>query len=200
MKNTNQLGNYQSFSWHFELDHINDYAYWEDFLSSEECDNIVEIGKSKKIEKGVTGNNNLNKNRDSNISWLAPDNELVFLYKKLTNVITSLNDKYFKFDLFGFTDGLQFTNYKAPSGKYDEHVDRAFNVIVRKLSVVILLSDVNDFKGGEFELITGDVPTELDMQKGKLFLFPSFILHRVKPIIEGERNSLVGWVTGSNFK
>ena len=67
-----------------------------------------------------------------------------------------------------------------------------------KLSVVILLS--NDFEGGEFELITREIPTELDMKKGKLFLFPSFILHRVKPVTKGERNSLVGWVSGSNFK
>ena len=187
--------------WSFQLDHVNDFAYRDEFLSHKECDELIKIGKSKKTLNGATGyDNSVGENRLSNISWLPPDEELDFLYRRLTDHILSLNEKYFKFNLSGFSDKLQFTNYKAPSGKYDAHVDRIFDGPVRKLSVVILLSDVNDFEGGEFELITSDVPTELDMQKGKLFLFPSFILHRVKPITKGERNSLVGWVSGSNFK
>ena len=185
--------------WSFELDHIHDFAYCDEFLSEKECNEIVKIGKSKKILNGSTGyGNSTRENRLSNISWLPPDEELDFLYRRLTDQILSLNEKYFKFNLSGFSDMLQFTNNKAPSGKYDEHKDRAFDISVRKLSVVILLS--NDFEGGEFELITREIPTELDMKKGKLFLFPSFILHRVKPVTKGERNSLVGWVSGSNFK
>ena len=93
---------------------------------------------------------------------------------------------------------MQFTNYKAPGGKYDSHVDRCYNTPIRKLSVIVLLSD--EFEGGDFELICDDNPIKLEMKKGKLFAFPSFILHRVKPITKGERNSLVGWVTGPNFK
>lgn len=29
---------------------------------------------------------------------------------------------------------------------------------------------------------------------------PSYTLHEVKPITKGERNSLVAWVTGKQFK
>ena len=162
----------KSFSWSFELDKVNLFAYTNNFLSDQECKDIIDIGKSKQLEKGSTGNNNINKTRKSNVSWICPDDNFQ-LYRKLTN-------------------------YKAPDGKYDSHVDRSYGTQIRKLSIVILLSD--DFEGGDFELISGDKPDKLKMEKGKLFLFPSFVLHRVKPITKGERNSLVAWVTGPNFK
>jgi|TARA_R110000824_G_scaffold107886_1_gene254586 PKHD-type hydroxylase len=187
----------KSFSWSFELDKVNLFAYTNNFLSDQECKDIIDIGKSKQLEKGSTGNNNINKTRKSNVSWICPDDNFQ-LYRKLTDTITNLNKQFFGFDLYGLTEGLQFTNYKAPDGKYDSHVDRSYGTQIRKLSIVILLSD--DFEGGDFELISGDKPDKLKMEKGKLFLFPSFVLHRVKPITKGERNSLVAWVTGPNFK
>ena len=36
--------------------------------------------------------------------------------------------------------------------------------------------------------------------QGDLVLFPSYMLHEVKPVTKGERNSLVCWVTGKQFK
>ena len=143
----------------FKLDEVNLYAYQTNFLSPKECEDIIKQGKSKKLEKGNTSNNNLNKTRKSNISWLSP-NDNFELYRKLTDTILYLNKKYFGFDLYGFTEALQFTNYKAPGGKYDSHVDRCFGTLIRKLSVVILLSD--DFEGGDFELISGDKPEKFD--------------------------------------
>ena len=40
------------------------------------------------------------------------------------------------------------------------------------------------------------------MQKdqGRLVAFPSYVLHQVKPVTEGERNSLVVWINGPQFK
>ena len=187
----------QNYNWSFELDRVNLYAYSDNFLSDQECKDIIDIGKSKQLQKGNTSNNNINKTRNCNISWLCP-NDNFQLYRKLTDTITNLNKQFFGFDLYGLTEGLQFTNYVAPSGKYDSHVDRCYGTQIRKLSVVILLSD--NFEGGDFELISGDEPIKLEMKKGKLFVFPSFVLHRVKPITKGERNSLVAWVTGPNFK
>jgi len=189
-----------SYNWSFELDKINDYAYWDNFLTEEECNKIILIGKSKVLEKANTRNQNKLKTRDSNISWLAPDDNLDWLYRRLTDTLTSLNERFFGFDLYGFTEGLQFTNYKAPTGKYDSHNDRAFNTPIRKLSITIQLSNPKDYEGGNLELINSDKPIICEKQQGKLYAFPSFVLHRVTPIIKGERNSLVGWITGKNFK
>jgi predicted 2-oxoglutarate/Fe(II)-dependent dioxygenase YbiX len=31
-------------------------------------------------------------------------------------------------------------------------------------------------------------------------MFPSYVLHEVTPVTKGERNSLVAWISGDNFK
>jgi predicted 2-oxoglutarate/Fe(II)-dependent dioxygenase YbiX len=36
--------------------------------------------------------------------------------------------------------------------------------------------------------------TEMKKEQGDLILFPSYILHEVKPVTKGERNSFVSWV------
>ena len=40
----------------------------------------------------------------------------------------------------------------------------------------------------------------MDKKQGTLIMFPSYVLHEVKPVTKGERNSLVTWVTGNQFK
>jgi PKHD-type hydroxylase len=36
--------------------------------------------------------------------------------------------------------------------------------------------------------------------RGTVIAFPSYVLHRVTPIIAGTRKSLVVWITGPKFR
>ena len=71
---------------------------------------------------------------------------------------------------------------------------------VRKLSFSVQLNDPKDYKGGELNLYTSEKPETMKKEQGTLILFPSFILHEVTPVTKGERNALVSWVTGKQFK
>ena len=62
------------------------------------------------------------------------------------------------------------------------------------------LTDPKDYEGGELILYNTEKGEEMKKEQGTLILFPSYTLHEVKPIIKGERNSLVSWVTGEQFK
>tara|TARA_R110001606_G_scaffold134791_1_gene271440 strand:+ start:163 stop:753 length:591 start_codon:yes stop_codon:yes gene_type:complete len=190
----------ENVSWQFQTDKINLYAFKDNFLSAKECDLIIKIGNEKKLQIGNTKDDNKTKSRKSNISWLSPSDNLDWLYRRLTDQINYLNDKYFGFDIFGIQEGLQFTNYKAPDGKYDSHTDRAYGNIIRKLSISIQLTNEDNYDGGDLELLQSDKADKMDKQQGKLIMFPSFVQHRVTPVTKGERNSLVIWVTGNNFK
>ncbi len=66
----------------------------------------------------------------------------------------------------------------------------------RKLSMSIILND--DFEGGDFEIRSD--PATPKLPKGSVIVFPSFIEHRVAPIIKGTRYSLVAWFVGPPFK
>jgi len=185
-------------SWNFKLDQVHLYSFWKNAFSKEECQTIINIAKDKGLIKGTT----MEKSdaRDSKISWLYPVDEMQFVFRRVTDIVLNLNKKYFQFDLFGLNEGFQFANYKAPSGKYGKHVDRAVNSSVRKLSISIQLTNPKKYQGGELYLYDDDKGTLMDKEQGTLIMFPSYILHEVKPVTKGERNSLVSWVTGNQLK
>ena len=185
-------------SWNFYLDQVNTYAYWEKVFTPEECEKIIKIAKNKGLIKGTTKNNS--DVRESQISWLYSSDNLDWVFKRITDVVLNLNDRFFQFELHGLNEGLQFTNYKAPSDKYEKHIDRALNTVIRKLSLSIQLTDPKEYEGGELFLYEDEKGTEMKKEQGTLVLFPSYILHEVKPVTKGERNSLVTWVTGKQFK
>ena len=185
-------------SWNLYLDKVYAYAYCENVFTKEECNKIIKIAKQKGLVKGTTKNKS--NVRASKICWLYPSDNLEFAYRKITDVVLELNKKFFQFDIFGLNEGLQFTNYKAPSDKYDKHIDRAYEFLVRKLSISIQLTDPKEYEGGELILYEDEKGIEMKKEQGTLVIFPSFILHEVKPVTKGERNSLVAWVTGNQFK
>lgn len=184
--------------WTFETDTIERWTYWENAFSAEECDQIIKIGKEYKSYSAPV-NNDTGEIRKSNVVFLYPQETTVWIYKRLTQIIESLNNSYFKFDVFGLTEALQFTEYKAPDGHYAYHTDRVPHGVIRKLSFVIQLTDDTEYEGGDFEILDGTLPEKLPRTRGTLLLFPSFTLHKVNPVTKGLRNSLVGWVSGKKF-
>jgi PKHD-type hydroxylase len=196
-------------NWPFKIDEVSDFAYVENFLTEEECKEIIKIGNNKEQKDAVIIGNNKQKVskviRKSKVCWLGTQ-DIPNIYRRLTDSIMHLNDKYFKFNLFGFSEAMQFTVYDGKGTKYRKHVDRAYGIKVRKLSITIELSDPNKRVGGDLKLITSDdnwsksSVNTLPKKRGTLIAFPSWTLHEVEPIVEGTRYSLVAWITGENFK
>ena len=185
-------------SWNFYLDKVCSYAYWENAFTKEECEKIIKIAKNKGLIQGTTKNKS--NARSSKITWLFSDDDLEWVFKRITDIVLNLNNRFFQFDIHGLNEGLQFTNYKAPSDKYKKHTDRSLNFIIRKLSISIQLTNPEEYDGGDLILYEESKGTEMKKEQGTLVIFPSFIMHEVKPVTKGERNSLVTWVTGKQFK
>ena len=77
---------------------------------------------------------------------------------------------------------------------------------IRKLSLVACLSNPKEFKGGDFEFQfrNNNDPTIITpapelRNKGTIVVFPSFLYHRVTPLIKGTRYSLVMWTRGNLY-
>lgn len=186
-----------SVSWPLKADHVENYVEVNRVFSAAQCNELIRIGKSRRLKKAVALNNK--KIRDSKISFLAPD-EIEWAYAKMADMILEINDRFFKFDLWGFGEGFQFTEYESPHGKYDQHIDKLTKGILRKLSVVVQLTDQNEYEGGDLELIMGPEAIKTSRARGDVIVFPSYILHRVTPLTRGARHSLVAWLSGPAFK
>jgi PKHD-type hydroxylase len=191
---------FQNSSWSFQSDQVHLFAFWKNAFSKEECQSIINIAKDKGLIKGTTkGESEV---RSSKISWLYPVDNIDWVFRRVTDITLNLNERFFNFNLFGLNEGFQFTNYEAPSGKYGKHIDRSINIAVRKLSISIQLTNPEEYEGGELKLYDGndDQANVMDKTQGTLIIFPSYVLHEVMPVTKGERNSLVTWVTGKQFK
>lgn len=190
-------------AWIFDVDNVQTWAYWDNLFSKVECEKIIEIGNSRLTETagvGVTAGVVNKEIRDSKVAWLYPVDDTAWVFQRVTAAVQSLNQQFFNFDLYGMVEGFQFTKYEAPSGYYGLHADRGLGITPRKLSVTIQLNDNADFEGGNLSLYEGNKPTEPPMHQGKLVIFPSYVLHEVKPVTKGIRYSLVCWITGKPFK
>ena len=187
--------------WPFESDHIHQHAFLLNAFSKEECDFIVEFAKKQGLTEAIVSTGKTDKIRKSNIAWLTPCEELVPIYKKLTDNVLMLNNQFFNFDLYGFVELLQFTNYTAPGEKYGKHVDRYYGSLIRKLSISVQLTDPEKYQGGELCLYEEhNNKSVMKKEQGTLIVFPSYLVHEVKAVTKGERNSIVAWVTGPKFK
>jgi PKHD-type hydroxylase len=184
-------------SWQFHPDRVQNWAYWDNLFTPEECASIIAIGNTKLMEAEVMGDND--GYRKSQVAWLYSV-DIEFAFRRVTDVIFSLNEQFFKFDLFGMAEGFQFTRYDAPTGFYGMHIDKCVNSVVRKLSLTIQLSSPEDYDGGELALQYESKPEMMSKEMGKMLVFPSYVLHEVRPVTRGTRYSLVAWITGKPFK
>jgi len=138
--------------------------------------------------------------RKSKVAFLCWDHWIAGI---LHNLFISANNDYFHFDLDHFDTGIQTTFY-TEGDHYTWHSDgipfpnRERDVYERKLSMSFMLTD--DYKGGELEFELKPTKIVRKPKAGTAIIFPSWLAHRVKPVKEGERISLVAWMNGPKFK
>jgi PKHD-type hydroxylase len=113
-------------------------------------------------------------------------------------------------------EDCQYTVYHGhEQGHYDWHYDAHpwpygddtdFPGKLRKLSATILMNDPNEYTGGEFELDGGIEHNERKTEIvklggiGDMVIFSSTVPHRVLPVTEGTRKSMVVWALGPKYK
>ena len=187
------------------------------------CDKIIKYGNEHKQKMAVTGNiskrkkpltqkeiKDLKKHRNSRVTFLNDwwIQRHIFPAIQEANVVAKWN-----LSITGH-ESMQFTKYNKGQfydWHYDSWVDPYENNTVRKLSVTVSLSDENDFEGGDLEFAIQDNNAKKPLKKilrtchevrkkGSLVVFPSFLWHRVTPVIRGTRYSLVIWSTGEPYR
>ena len=175
---------------------------WIDILDNSEIQQIHSLCNSLKNEEGKTLLPIESGYRKSDVKWIPNNQETYWLYNKVTTVARQLNEESYNFQLTG-GEPFQYTKYsEANQGEYKWHTDTAVHTdgCVRKLSIVILLSDISEFEGGHFMFSRIGSSEPAPQKKGRMFLFPSWIPHCVTPVIKGVRTSLVMWLYGDQLK
>ncbi len=176
-----------------------------DALSPAECQVIKTVAGQLPVSAGmIPGDTVAERHRKSQVRWLAMNKSTEAIYNRLAQIIARSNDATWRFEITKFSAPLQFTEYDEQGSHYTWHMDWGPSANrERKLSLSIQLSDASDYDGGDLEFMNGGVKEEerhLMRSIGTAILFPSFIQHRVTPILRGSRKSLVAWVGGQPYR
>jgi len=182
---------------------IESWVWWENAFTEQELNWLQNKAKNAEQDGRVGGNSvgGVNPNiRRSQVSWLENSADTKWVFEKLGAIVSNMNAQHFRFDLTGFGEPCQLTNYnQAEHGMYGWHQDYGGG-ISRKLSMVVQLTDPSEYEGGNLQIMTSAQPQNVRKQKGLVAIFPSYILHQVTPVTQGSRQSLVAWVSGAAFK
>jgi len=137
--------------------------------------------------------------RISQVAWVSLDS---WIADRLVYWARILNGQFYRYDIWGMAENVQYTTYYSNNkSHYNWHMDCGqLDDPPRKLSMVVLLSYPDEFKGGDLELMTSRDPIALEKVRGRVYMFPSYTLHRVTPVTKGVRKSLVVWMTGPQFR
>ena len=202
--------------------HINDYHYdqrWifydKKLVSSDLINSVTNyvLDNKNKLDDALIG---VGSKYDSNvrrtkIMWLESENggipsEVISVYDEILKGVRMVNADMWNYDIFGL-DTLQYSLYEeGERGHYDWHIDCpakcSLGSFLRKLTIVIGLSDDEDYVGGDLKVKMGYDENQdcYKLGMGDVCIFPSFLLHKVEPVESGLRKTLVGWATGSSFK
>lgn len=181
---------------------IQDHITWENGFSLSEIQRIRVLGDNLALQPATVNLNQIHEQRQSRTGWIQTGEDSTWLYDKLGFIARRLNAQFFGYDLYGFIEDLQYTVYAGGGDHYGWHVDRGSDTIApRKLSMVVQLSDPDEYEGGDLEfMISGDRTDTARREQGLVYAFPSFLLHRVTPITRGTRRSLVVWLCGPKFR
>ena len=193
--------------------HMAGWYYFEQAFSEEEVQLIISIADffpyiGARVHSQEDGST-VSQYRRSNIKWLSATDDANnsirkthWLYDRLMEYIAIANQEMWGFELHGLTDSIQYTEYDgSEEGHYGWHIDLGDDELsLRKISLVVQMSDPEDYEGGSLELNTGGPIVEPTKTKGSVIIFPSYLLHRVTPVTSGLRKSLVLWAGGSSLK
>ena len=206
----------------------NYFWYFKSALTPRFCDDVIKYALQKKERIARTGGfdkknltkediKNIRRKRRSDLVWLSD----TWIYKEIHPFVHEANKQAgWNYD-WDRSESCQFTKYKQGQ-YYDWHSDSWDKVYkkpghpedgkIRKLSMTCQLTDGSEYSGGELEFdFRNYEPPHRDesihlrkapeiLPKGSIIIFPSFVWHRVKPIKEGTRYSLVVWHLGYPFK
>jgi PKHD-type hydroxylase len=185
-------------AWPYPCDHETAEA----IFTPAECNEITRIGKEASLSPAVViKNNGVNKRqpliRHAKIARIIRDERTEWMFETICAAIVRANTARWHYELTSI-DRIDFAEYSI-GGHYLWHTDVGpGRNITRKLSFSVQLSAPNTYLGGKLQFLRGYLRPTASRGHGSITIFPSFMVHRVNPVLFGKRYALVGWIKGDN--
>ena len=182
----------------------NYYWCWDSVVDKSFCKYVIDSLDWNKSQKGtysknfIAGAGNDPKVRDTDIIFCDNNHPMSGTLMNFTLRANKSAGWNYAIDYF---QDAQIGRYGKDS-HYDWHRDTAVpneDNQQRKLTAVMLLNDSSEFEGGCLQIEAVDKENLLT-KAGDVIVFPSFLSHRVTPVVSGTRYTAVCWAVGPLFR
>lgn len=190
------------------------FVWWDNAFTEEQIDEVDRICNEEELDDGsIVGDaasEEVKKIRRSKVKFFGKNEKTSWIFDKFNYVGMSLNEQFYNFVLNGYRE-FQYTVYEEhDNGTYDWHMDTILNNDLgsmecgdtRKLTLIMMLNRPGeDFTGGDFQINISreSNPSTVKFHRGRIIAMPSFLIHRVTPVLTGIRKSIVVWIEGPKF-
>lgn len=160
-------------------------------LTAEQCDEVLRatdaLGDDPDLAMNVVDASHRAVARDR--AWLIDDLDVVErVFDQVQAAVLLANKSWWRFSIDTWAGGVR--GYVAPNG-LPTHVDLESGNDRLKLAASVLLTDPDDFDGGQVEILFGSSVVKVPRTRGTVVVFPAWLAHRVSEVTRGERRSLV---------
>ncbi len=175
------------------------YVFLNSPFTKEELDKINDLWDEQQAREGtLSGSDNVNYDKRKAREQFIQQDGNEWIYDKIGLTCIMVNTTRFKLEITGFRGPLRLLQYKE-GDFFDWHMDLApGSHSTRKVVACIQLSDEEEYSGGDLQLVTEN--TSVPKSKGSIAVFPSYLLHRVTPVLSGCRKSLVALIAGPPYR
>ena len=184
-----------------------EWYYFESAFSIQELNKIEQDVATLEYQRASTFTPDHIEDRKSSIKWIPQNEQWDWLYHKLMQLALVANKELWEFDLQSASQQIQYTEYNSNElGKYEWHQDIGPNeASSRKISITVQLSDDTEYDGGDLCFWNGGPSLDENVDYapksvGNVVIFPSYLVHSVKPVTRGIRKSFVIWIGGNTFR
>jgi PKHD-type hydroxylase len=167
-------------------------------LSGATCDKLVALGNSfPEVSPTVVGQGSLPDHRVGYVHMLPCVAETEDVYRMLWDAALDATTRHYRLTLSGITRMPQYVEYHGGFGHFHWHNDYSHESLEspRKLTVIVQLSESDDYEGGNLEVF-GPTVSVLPRERGSVVCLPSFVPHQVTAVTSGARKVLVAWIAG----
>lgn len=179
---------------------LHDWYYHKNVFSKTECKDILTIAQNN---SSTLYSDSYDKKTGKNVEVTVVEtkkfgNKLDLFF----NLVTGTNEEIFGFKLFSHLPFAINLNTYSIGQEYPYHRDSSLNGRMSDIKLTAILNlSMKPFTGGEFEIFTGKENKVDEINTlGSILIFPSFLCHRVRPVLSGTRISLSCWFSGPNWK
>lgn len=182
------------------------YWFWNNIFSKKQCleiNNFIEknYDTTEKFSSAATDIN------DNKIKYC--DVKLIY-WKKVKHFLEDVledcyltNQEEYGFNIWRMYNSnyINYNTYTSENkSNYGWHIDNLDHKKNADIKFTVLINTSTEkYNGGELEQYSHGVHEVKELTPGSVVMMPSYVYHRVKPMISGERKTLALFLMGSKF-